>query len=798
MNPHTLTVLEFEKVRRMLLRWAFSSLGKARIEALHPSLPMDEVRLSLDRISEWKSLELAGEGPSPDPIEDLAPLFHRLSRSEGALAGIDLWRFLPLLQQLSRLRRILRPEVADRRPLLQELLAPLEDFSELSRRLERSLSSTGEVRSEASPALARARQDLFDAQQQASELLDGMLSRLPASAREESFVTLRDGRYVVSVRAQHREAFRGLLHGRSQTGQSLFVEPLEALDANNSVSDRREKARLVEARVLAELTDALRNRVDALERAYQCVGACDVVRAGAKLAIDLRAQPPELNRSRVLRIVQGRHPILAEAEARGGTKVVPLDLNLEGTRPVLLLSGPNMGGKTVALKTVGLLVLMARAGLHVPAAPGTDLPLVDEVFVDLGDEQSIEADLSTFAGHLKNVGALWDRATAESLILLDELGGATDPEEGAALATAVLDEMGKRGALTVATTHLTSLKVFVQERPEMQNAAMEFDSVSLEPRYRLEVGGPGRSRAFDIARRVLPGSGLLARAQQFRSSRLVEMDRIFERVDEERRLLEMERDALADERRRESEAADRRERQAERLRERIEALRRARHDAVERVVEEARREVTELRQRLEVELSQRGERALQAARGAERELHETVANLRQSEGRRSGSISNRLRPEQVREGIEAWLPELRAVVRVERVSAETRKARVEWHGRHLEVPFGALESIPENHARTSTGGVRLTEAPDEVVAPEVDLRGHRADDAIEMLERYLDRAAIGGRMQVRIIHGKGTGTLKREVERLLQKHSLVESFRSGEQTEGGWGVTIVELGHQAL
>ena len=782
----------------MMLRWAFSSLGKERIESLHPSLSMDEVRLSLARISEWKSLELRGEAPSPDPIEDLAPLFHRLARSDGALAGVDLYRFLPLLQQLGRLRKILRPETAEMRPLLQELLAPLEDFSELTRRLERSLSSSGEVRSEASPALARARQELFEAQQQASELLDGMLDRLPASAREEAFVTLRDGRYVVSVRAQHKESFRGLLHGRSQTGQSVFVEPLEALDANNRVADRREEARLAEGRVLAELTDALRGRVDSLERAYRCVGECDAVRAGAKLALELRAEAPELNRNRVLRIVQGRHPILAEAEARGGSKVVPLDLELEGSRPVLLVSGPNMGGKTVALKTVGLLVLMARAGLHVPAAPGTDLPLVDEVFVDLGDEQSIEADLSTFAGHLRNVGEMWERATSDSLVLLDELGGATDPEEGAAIATAVLDEMGKRGALTIATTHLTSLKVFVQERPEMQNAAMEFDAVSLEPRYRLEIGGPGRSRAFDIARRVLPGSGLLERAQQFRSSHLVEMDRIFERVDEERRLLEAERSALAEERRREAEAADRRERQAERLRERIQALRQARNEAVERAVDRARREVSEIRQRLEAELRARGERALQAARGAERELQETVVNLRQSEGRRSRPASARLRPEQVQEGIEAWLPDLRAVVRVERVSPESRKARVEWHGRHLEVPFGALEAVPGDQPRTPTGGVRLTDAPEEVVSPEIDLRGHRADDAIETLERYLDRAAIGGRTQVRIIHGKGTGTLKREVERLLQKHPLVESFRSGEQTEGGWGVTIAELGRRAV
>ncbi|MCA9728845.1 MAG: Smr/MutS family protein, partial [Candidatus Eisenbacteria bacterium] len=765
MNPHTLTVLEFEKVRRMLLRWTFSSLGRERIEALHPSLPADEVRLSLDRISEWKALELTGEAPSPDPIEDLSPLFRRLTRSEGALAGADLVLFLPLLQQLGRLRRLLRAEDAERRPLLREMLAPLEDFSELTRRLERSLSGTGEVRSEASPALARARQALVDAQQDVSGLLDGMLNRLPASSREDAFVTVRDGRYVVSVRAQHRESFPGLLHGRSQTGHSVLIEPLDALEANNRVADRREEARLVEVRVLAELTQALRDRGSALERAYEAVGACDAVRAGAKLALTLRAEAPELT-ERTLRVVQGRHPLLADAEMRGGARVVPLDLVIEADRPVLLVSGPNMGGKTVALKTVGLLVLMARAGLHVPAAPGTELPLVDEVFVDLGDEQSIEDDLSTFAGHLKNVGAMWDRATRDSLVLMDELGGATDPEEGAALATALLDEMGRRGALTVATTHLTSLKLFVQERAEMQNAAMEFDAVSLEPRYRLEIGEPGRSRAFDIARRVLPGSGLLERAQEFRSSQLVEMDRIFERVDVERRALEQARRALDEERRVLSGAVDRKDRQAARLKDRIEALRRAREDAIESALARAQHEIRELRERLEQELTtQRGEDAVRTARRAERDLQAARGNAHARGARRQRLGTSRLQPEQVKEGVEAWIADLGAVVRVERVRPDSNKVRVEWRGRHLEVALGALETVPADRARTSPTPVRvqLPDAPTEPVSPEIDLRGHRVEEAMESLERYLDRATMSGRTLVRIIHGKGTGTLKKEV-----------------------------------
>ena len=793
MNAHSLTVLEFEKVRRMLLRWTFSALGAERVELLGPILSAEEIEASLARISEWKSLEIAGRAPSAPEIPDLRPQLSRLQKVGDVLDGEELSAFVPLLQQMRELRARIRPDEERPTPRLLELTEPIPDTGDLARRLERSISPLGEIRSEASPRLARARAELADSQRQASEQLQSLLDRLSSDHREDAFVTLRDDRYVVSVRNHDRELFPGFVHGRSGSGHSVLVEPVEALEVNNRLADRREDVRQEELRVLRELTLALQEHGPALRIAYEIVGTCDLVRAQAKLSLRLGAEAPDWNDSGRIRIVAGRHPLLADAAAGGGTPVVPLDLELGGERSVLLVSGPNMGGKTVALKTVGLLTLMLRAGLHVPAAPGTDLPLVDDVFVDLGDEQSIEADLSTFAAHLRNIGTLWDRATASSLVLLDELGGGTDPEEGAALAMAVLTGLAERGTLAVATTHLTSLKLYAQEAPGMWNASMEFDAVSLVPRFRLQMGELGRSRAFEIAQRILPGSDLLERAQAFRSPQLVEFDRIFERVDDARRALEAEREVLEEERLRLGDLVAKRARQVERLNDRVRAVRDARDRLIDETYQKALAEIGAVRRELEEELGKgRQEPGIQAARRAERRM-QRLRGAPGDRGSRRREHGRSLDPGAIVVGGQAWISDLHALVRIERVDADAGKVRVDWQGRHLELPVAALEEPPTGMKKEPTRSVVRYETGADTVSRQLDLRGQRAEDALKMLERFLDQAAMAGLGQVRIVHGKGTGTLKREVESVLAQHPLVESSRIGEPGEGGWGVTVVGL-----
>ncbi len=797
MNAHALVTLEFEKVRRMLFRWTFSVIGHDYIERLGPNLEPDQIDESLRFIEEWKRLEIEGTAPSAGEIDDLRPQLVRVAKAGETLGPEELSLFVPFLSQVRELAVRLKPREDGSTLDLHRLVGGFPDVRDLSRRLSRSISPTGEILSSASPALAKARADLGDAQRHASEQLQSLLDRLTPERRDEAFVTLRDDRYVVSIRGHDRERFPGLLHGRSQSGQSVLVEPVEALEVNNRIAERQEDVRMEELRVLRELTAALQEHAEELVEAYEIVGRCDLIRAQAKLALRLRAEAPSWNREGRLRLVGARHPMLAEAEAEGGTRVVPLDVEMDPEAPVLLVSGPNMGGKTVALKTVGLCCLMLRAGLPVPAAPGTDLPLVDDVFVDLGDEQSIEADLSTFAAHLKNIGELWEDATSRSLVLLDELGGGTDPEEGAALAMAILSEMAGRGALTVATTHLTSLKLFAQEAEGMRNGSMEFDAVSLQPRYVLKVGEPGRSRAFEIARRILPESDLLEKAQPFRSPHLVEMDAVFERVDAERRALAQQTSEFEAKNLRLERLEAKRREQIERLKERIRSVRDARDRLVEEAYRKAQSEIASIRKKLETELEEsRDAGGVQSARRAERRVERVRAgrNTRPKGRSRTEASRPKLSPDQIDVGTQAWLPDLRALVRVERVDSSSGKVRVDWGGRHLEVAISALEAPdPSSGNRPArSGGVRYgTNA--EPTARELDLRGSRAEDALESLDRFLDQAAMADLGQVRIVHGKGTGTLKREVERALGRHPLVEKYRTGEPSEGGWGVTIALL-----
>jgi len=346
---------------------------------------------------------------------------------------------------------------------------------------------------------------------------------------------------VLSVRAGQRGQVGGLLHGHSGSGQSVLMEPYEAVEANNRISELREEEQREVARVLRELTEELRRHGESLTEAFEAVGLCDLVRAGARWRSICGRRPRNGTRKGGCASARGAIRCWPRRSRTGAQRWLPLDLEMDRERPVLLVSGPNMGGKSVVLKTVGLLTLMARAGLHVPAADGTDLPVTDGVYVDLGDEQSIEGDLSTFAGHLRNISLLWEKATRDSLVLLDELGGGTDPEDGAAMAMAVLEGMAERGALTIATTHMSALKLYAGEQPRMQNAAMEFDAVSLSPRFRLKVGEAGWSRAFDIARRIVSDPDFLTRAERFRSPLQLHLDRWLSEVDEEKRKLEAER-----------------------------------------------------------------------------------------------------------------------------------------------------------------------------------------------------------------------------------------------------------------
>ncbi len=801
MNEHVLGLLEFPKVCELLAERAASARGRREALLLRPSCGRGEIESAIDRVRQMREALLAGHDPGPIAIGDLDGLLSRLRITGDVLQPLEILGLKSLLSVSTQARLTLdRPEVAARFPDLQELGARFGDFREIVRRCEAVFDPGGDFLDTASPELARIRQRLRLARTEAGESLSS-LARREASNPEETFVTLRDGRYVLAVRTHDRARLPGIVHGHSGTGQTVFLEPFQAVERNNEIAGLESVEQEEKIRILHELTDWIQGDGDRIEGSYRAACELDLLRARARLAFDLDCTVPSFNDGGRIHLVAARHPLLAASERGGGPHVVPLDLDVpEGCR-TLVLSGPNMGGKTVALKTVGLAVAMAQAGLLVPAAEGTEVPVVDGVFADLGDEQSIEQETSTFSGHLRNVAIAWDGATSRSLVLLDELGGGTDPDEGTAIGRALLELLTDRGCLLLATTHLSGLKMVAHEHAGMMNAAMEFDPATQKPTYRMRGGSPGRSRAFELARRMLPAGELIARAEAYRTPLSARLDDLLGDIERRRQELEGElvRIRLLEEDLRA--AIVRKDTQAERLRQRVHSIREARWETTGAAIREAEALLGEAR-RIRAELEQaraRGGSIPVAGSGIDEIRHAAESRIEEI-GRKlqrpaHGTYSP-LGPHEAREGTRAYSLDLKAPVVIESDPDAAGKVWISHGAIRFHVPLRSLAHPADGADVPPRGGRRgPVRGPQEAVSVEreIDVRGRSAEEALQAVERYVDRASIAGGAEIRIIHGKGTGTLKREIEEFLRSSPLVEEFRIGEPREGGWGATIVRV-----
>ena len=599
-----------------------------------------------------------------------------------------------------------------------------------------------------------------------------------APALQERYVTVRNGRYVVPVRDDARRAVRGIIHDRSQSGATVFVEPEETIPLNNELTRLCLEERDEELRVLAELTDAVRSALPALARLVEGLGALDLVFARAGLAERFGATLPEVAIGGDLDLPQARHPLLVAqrwAASPGAGEVVPVDLRVPADRPGLVLSGPNAGGKTVALETCGLLVLMAHAGCHVPAAPGSRIPLSTEVLAVIGDEQSLAQDLSTFSSFVRQVRDILAIAGPGSLVLLDELGAGTDPAEGAALGAALLEALLDRGARVVVTTHLEPIKVFAQVEPRLQNATVAFDAERLEPTFRLEYGHPGPSHALTIGERFGLPAAVIARARMHVGEQGRRLETLLATLEARTREAEARsalaarreteaRDALADIRRATESA------QAEALR-----LRRAAEADAQALLAEARRQVGRELDRLKAdEASRRRE-----AQDAYRRLRAAEAALQPVRA----AADTPVRPGEV---------QLRGLgVRGQVVGEADGLVTVQAGRLTVRVARSEIEPATGGAAAPSGGTVSVPTRAD--VPQELHLLGLTSDEARAAVERFLDDAALAGHREVRLVHGKGTGALRRAVEGCLRGHPLVGGFRLAEPAAGGAGATVVAL-----
>jgi DNA mismatch repair protein MutS2 len=711
---------------------------------------------------------------------DIGPQIGRARRG-GRLDGGELLGILETLVVAGKMSDALRSE---RRPLLHELSRQIKPLPQLRARLETSVDNSGELLDSASPALGGLRRAVRVAYERLRSRLEQLVHRSEMSAAlQEPIITLRNGRYVVPVRADAKGKVKGIVHDSSGSGQTLFVEPLVAVELGNAWREAQLAVQAEEERILDELSALVGGNADALAETLDALATFDFWLARARLAGALDGVRARTSSDQVVELLSARHPGLTG-------RVVPIDIRLGGDYRALVITGPNTGGKTVALRTLGLLSLMHQSGLHVPAAEGSRLPVFREVFADIGDEQSIAQSLSTFSGHLRSIVRIVEEAGPGCLVLLDELGAGTDPTEGSALAQALLDYFLQAGALVAATTHYAELKAYAHNTDLARNASVEFDLDTLSPTYRLSIGLPGTSHAFQIAERLGLRSELVADAR----SRLSVAQQEFEETLASIKAAEattadaLARAAVAEQRARDA----RREAEEERAvarRERERALVDARREA-DAALAEVRAEIAAVRKLLAQE-------ALSEPR-----LDEAVARLEQrlaplSTGDGAGTVgagAESAEPVAVGSWVRApggWQGRVVEIDDGGRASVQTGDLR-------LTVPVGDLVTAPA--APIAKQAVDILDAPRPVSRPapravpsSLDVRGARVDEALEMLDAYLDQAAVAGAQRLTLIHGFGSGALRDSLRAALSKHPLVKKWRPGERGEGGDGATVIEL-----
>jgi DNA mismatch repair protein MutS2 len=768
--------IEWNDVRALLAAEASTPMGRDRAGAVTPLTEATAVEVALDETAQARAaLGVAGTPPW-NAVPDARPVLDRCRTPGAVLDGPELLPLISLLETGPRLRaygRAVRPVA----PILADLAERLPPLDALCETLRRCLADDGSVVDGASPALARLRARIRDLQRRIVRDLEALL-QTPEAERifSDRYVTRRNGRYVVPVRAEARGRLRGIVHDRSQSGQTLFVEPERLVEANNDLVEVQRQEEQETARILADLSEKVRAALPELDQLVSAMAELDWIVARARLADRMKATRPTIDPAG-FELRGCRHPLLlAQAWRDPERGVVPVDLELRRDRPLVVITGPNAGGKTIALKTAGLLSLMAQVGCHLPAEDGGRLPVIRRWHAVIGDEQSVADNLSTFSGFVRQMRDVLDHVDGDSLVLLDELGAGTDPDEGAALAQAILEELADRGALVLATTHLEPLKGFASTDPRARNASVEFDRERLTPTFRLVYDHPGQSYALAIAARLGLSGRLIGRAQSHRSEHTTRLSELIARLDSRARD-EAERALVLE--RREVEAAARLAEataELERARERARDLvTRAKQEAAQ-LLGDIRRAVAHEWDRLKHATSTR--RSLEASGGRLRELAAAVALPAEVEATPDAQPVPGDQVEATHLGIRG---------RVREVTDGT--ATVESGTITIRVPVQGLRRVARGTPAPTKP--RLPERHD--VPPELHLLGRTTDEARHLVEKYLDDAFLAGLPTVRLVHGKGTGALRKAVHDILTGHPLVDSFRPGAPGEGGAGATVATL-----
>ena len=784
----SLLTLELPAVLEMLSHEAVSEAAKEQTAELAPAYDPAEVKRRQEETSAAKTMMTVRPNPSFSGVKDV-----RASLSRADLGGTLNTRELMDIARVLQCARLVRGYIADDgvgKTCIDSLFYALRANKFLEEKINTSIVGEEEIADSASPELAAIRRQMRAAAARARDALQKIISS-PSYAKvlQEPIITMRSDRYVVPVKAECKGSVPGLVHDVSASGMTVFVEPMAAVKANNELRELAAKEKLEIERILAELSADCAEHKDDIETDFTLLVRLDIIFAKAKLSYKLDCQQPGLDDERGIVLRRARHPLLER------DKAMPISLELGSTFDTLVITGPNTGGKTVSLKTIGLLAAMTQCGLHIPAADGSNMPVFSHILADIGDEQSIEQSLSTFSAHMKNIVSILDECDERSLLLFDELGAGTDPTEGAALAIAIIESARARGAKIAATTHYAELKVYATNEPGVQNASCEFDVETLRPTYHLLVGIPGKSNAFAISKRLGLGEDVINDARGRINTESAGFEATIEKLEQTRLLLEKERNEVAVKLKAAEESAKKAAFLKAELEVRLEKADQKSRREAERIISDARATAEAVFAELdEMKKHINGDEDAQRVNEARSELR-----------RRLNKHEDALRPAQVPTVEEKSAREIRAgdTVKIKSMGMKAEVISVS-PDRVLTLRAGIMNVtakedevlLLENESKKKAVSVSAAAAATlrtASVASELDIRGMEAVEGVLAAERYIDSAVMGRLKTVTIIHGKGTGVLRAAVQQMLKKNKAVKSYRLGRYGEGEAGVTVVEL-----
>lgn len=789
MDARTLKALDWGKIQQMLAGQTSCQLGRELAEGIGPLTDAARIALLQSETTEARQL-LDSQGElSVGAVHDIREPVRRAAKG-GILSPEELLHIGSTLLAARLLRAVILRR--DECVLLARHARSITTFEELEQKIDRCLAPSGEVKDSASDELRRLRRQILSLHDDLRTRLEAML-RTPRAARmlQEPVIIVRAERHCLPVRSEFKHDFPGIVHDASASGATVFMEPLALVGTGNELAAARRAEQEEVRRILQQLSSEVGSRAEAILATMSSLGQLDFIFARGHLGRLMNASEPDLNQDRTVDLRQAHHPLLSD-------KAVPIDVRVGEDFITLVITGPNTGGKTVTLKTMGLLALMAQSGLHIPALPGSRVCVFKKVFADVGDEQSIEQSLSTFSSHMSQIVSVLGSAGADSFVLLDELGAGTDPAEGAALAKAILSELHRRGCRTVATTHSSDLKAFAYAQPGMENACVEFDPVTLQPTYKVSVGLPGSSNAFAIAAHLGMPADVLEFARQSLDTGQTTLQKALEQLEiAQHELMRARAEAEKERAQLQIQRAQEQKAQQQMEAERQAALRKARRQA-EELLNRTRQQAEQLLEGLREEAQQLREQtrpraAERQAAAAERQAEHLIEGIQQSveeiapapRPAEAAPQQPDVAPREVRPGDLVFVRPVLAKGTV--LSGRDEQGQIELQVGLLKVRVkqSEVEPLPEPEPGLPT--------PSEPVEPEIRLRGLRVHEAVASLESYLERALLAGLKEVRIIHGRGTGAVKRATLDLLRGHPYVSAWREGRKDEGGAGCTVATL-----